>query len=483
LKALLVSEFKNRKKADALVLPFFKTNKGIAPAFKETVFEREIYDFKAKEGEVFFLYPLEGEEKRILLLGLGDEKSCSLEKIRNSYWRCVKPLREKECKSVNFLLPKAKLPQLDILECAAEGLFLANYSFDQFKKEKSSLLEEVTFLNVKKGEERLKKIATIAHIVHLVRDLVNQNADTSIPSYLASFAKEMEKKSPKTKVQIHDKKWIEKEGLGFLLAVSRAALPEPRFIIVKYVGNPQSKDHTVLVGKGITYDTGGLNLKPGTSMDAMKADMAGAAAVLGAIFGASQLKLKVNVTAVVPAAENAIGPASYKPGDVYKGFEGKTVEITSTDAEGRLVLADALAWVKKHLKPTRMIDLATLTGSIIIALGNDMAGLFSSDDKLAHSLIQAAEKTGEKAWRMPLISSYVKMLKSEIADLKNSGGRPGGSITGALFIQQFVGDIPWAHFDIAGPAYLEEKSDFHPSPATGYGVRLLIEFLIDLLRN
>ncbi len=241
--------------------------------------------------------------------------------------------------------------------------------------------------------------------------------------------------------------------MGLFLAVARGAAVEPAFIILQYRGYPASKDHTVLVGKGVTFDTGGLNLKATGSMETMRCDMAGAAAVLSTIGVIASLKLKINVTAVVAAAENAIGSRSYKPGDVYKSYSGVTVEIGNTDAEGRLTLADALAYSLDQLKPTRMIDLATLTGSVVVALGEELSGLFCNDDDLAQQLLEASKKTAEGMWRMPLFAPYKEQIKSDIADIKNTGGRPAGSITAALFLQKFVADVPWAHLDIAGPAW------------------------------
>ncbi|MGE5196112.1 MAG: leucyl aminopeptidase family protein, partial [Anaerolineae bacterium] len=276
------------------------------------------------------------------------------------------------------------------------------------------------------------------------------------------------------------KKELEQEKMGLILAVNRGSNREPVLIILEYLGDEKSKERTAVIGKGITYDTGGLNIKPTGSMETMKSDMAGAAAVLGLIKAAIATGLKANIIGVIASTENAVGPLSYKPGDVYTSFSGKTVEISNTDAEGRLVLADAISYTQERLKPTRLIDLATLTGGILIALGEEAAGLFSNDDHLASELLAAGENTYERLWRFPLFNEYKEAVKSSIADLKNSGGRKASSITAAMFLQCFVKNIPWAHLDIAGTAYLTDARLYHPTPATGYGVRLLIDFFESL---
>jgi leucyl aminopeptidase len=287
------------------------------------------------------------------------------------------------------------------------------------------------------------------------------------------------KKYSQVKTTILDKKRLEKEKMGLILAVGRAATREPALIILEYAGNPHSREKVAIIGKGITFDTGGLNIKvAGTGLETMKCDMAGAAVALGIIQAAADLKLKVNLISVLAVAENAIGPASYKPGDVYRSHSGKTVEISNTDAEGRLVLADAISYLQENYEPSQMIDFATLTGGIIIALGEEATGLFSNDDELAKQLEQAGERTHERLWRLPLYTEYKDYLKSSIADMKNSGPRKASSGSGATFIQQFVKKtIPWAHLDIAGTAYLSELKPYHPTAATGVGIRLLVDFL------
>lgn len=477
--------FAKRKKAEALVLPFVEGKKGaqLVSDLKSKEFLKlpslKNKDFSGKQGEVSLVYS-EGLEKRILLLGLGKENKISDETLRLAYAALVKKCRALKLKTVNLLFPK-KLKSKTACKAIVEGLFLTNYAFSHMKKESLKkvlpLIEKAFIIDAPKGAQKLiNKIEIIADGIYLVRDLVMNHADEITPRKLAQVAKSFEKISKKVKVEVFDRKRIEKEKMGLLLAVSRSSFREPTFTVIHYNGNPKGKK-IALIGKGLTYDTGGLSLKPSTSMDTMKCDMAGGASVLGTMYTAALLNLKVNLVGVIPATENAIGSESYKPGDVYTSYCGKTVEVENTDAEGRLILADALGYTVKKLKPAYMINLATLTGAITIALGEEIAGLFSNSEKLVNKLKKASHVTGEKLWNMPLYDEYLKSLESDIADLKNVGGRQGGSITAALFLQEFVRGCPWAHLDIGGTAYYSKAKGYDPVLATGYGVRLLIEFL------
>jgi len=417
-------------------------------------------DFKGKNGETLLLY----EEERVLLLGLG--KKATEESVRRAYAAAVRAARAKKFKSVNFVSP-GKFEKGFV-----EGVLLTNYAFTEYKKDE--VIEHISFIGLK-DQKLLQKLETIRDGIFWVRNLVNRNSDDKAPAQIAKLVQELGK--GKLKAKILDKHKLHEEGMGLILAVNRASSHDPYLVQLSYHGNPKSKDHVVLVGKGVTYDTGGLSLKPTDGMLTMKCDMAGAATVLGAVKTAAELGLKVNVTALAPLTENCIDGKSYKPGDVYKAYNGKTVEITNTDAEGRLILADALSYAAKHLKPTCMIDLATLTGAIVIAIGEEMSGLFTKDEKLAKQLLKASDETDELLWRMPINEDYKEAMKSEIADLVNSGGRDAGAIKATLFLQEFTGDTPWAHIDIAGPAYLTKPKHYNTTHATGYGIRLLMEFL------
>lgn len=487
-----VATFDKRSKSDLLVIPLL-TNKGKIewpdelPSYTE--YEQPILakDFKGKEGEVALLYPEGRLEPRVLLIGLGETDLLTQEKLRRAYSIVMKSAWRFKVTSLSLLVPEITgISPDNVMRGISEGLLLSNYSFDQLKseegkKDKPMPVEKVQFItHFKRALEDANKALVICEGVYMARDLTNDNADSVTPNFLAKVARGLEKGNSQIKTKILEKKQIEKEGMGLLLAVSQGAPHDPQMIIVEYKGNPKSKDKTVLIGKGVTFDTGGLNIKATGSMEMMKCDMSGAAVVLAAIKVASELKLKQNVTAVVPACENAIGPNSYKPGDVYKSLTGKTVEIGNTDAEGRLILADAMAYAVKYLNPTRIVDIATLTGAIEIALGNETTGLFSNDDVLAEALIRAGSTTFERVWRMPLYEEYKEQLRSEFADIRNHGGRPGGSITASIFLQEFIGKKPWAHLDIAGTAYLNESRRYHPRFGTGVGVRLLTEFLENL---
>lgn len=482
-------KLENRTPAELLVLPFWQDIKQAENATDVKKYNTQIKaplemgDFKGKEGELLFLYGSGRSDKRIVLLGLGDKEKANIEKLRRAYACLVKACHQKKIEEMIVMLPIVKtMKEEEIVIGLSEGLLLSNYHFDQLKSatkaEKSTLLKKVGLIGVSKaGLDAAQQSSSIAKGVYFARDLVNGNADDVSPQYIAKCAKDLKKKFPKLKATILNKKQIEKEKMGLLLAVNRGSKQEPALIVVSYQGNSKSKEHTVLIGKGITYDTGGLNLKPMASMETMKADMAGAAAVLGTIYVVAALKLQVNVTVVIPATENSIGADSYKLGDVYKSCQGLTVEINNTDAEGRLVLADAITYALKKLHPTRIIDIATLTGSIDIALGPEAAGLFSNNDALADSLICSGSNTFERLWRMPIFEEYRDTLKSHVADMRNAGTRSGGATIAALFLQEFVGKTPWAHLDIASTAFLSDNRRYHPKGGTGFGVRLLVDLL------
>ncbi len=269
--------------------------------------------------------------------------------------------------------------------------------------------------------------------------------------------------------------------MGLFLAVAESSRCEPQLITLEYLGKPSSKDLTLVVGKGVTYDTGGLNLKPTGSMEDMRGDMAGSASALGLIKAAAGMKLKCNITVVIAATENSIDADSYKPGDTYEAMSGKSVEIVNTDAEGRLTLADALTFGQRKFKPNRILDMATLTGAIVIALGSERSGLFSNNATFAKACFKAGERCGEKVWQMPMDKEYMKLLKSNVADMKNCGKRSASSTTAALFLQEFIeDDTPWIHLDIAGTGHLEEGDDYYLTMGSGVGVRLILELLENL---
>lgn len=470
MKLESASSFAQVGPSDVLILPFWQKEKKAVSACPKTGygealdFALESGDFKGKEGETHLVYQ---GKVRLLLLGLGKKECVTAEILRKSYGVALKESRQKKWTRLGVALPEVKFGGAAPV---TEGLLLANYTFDH-KEEKPVFVKTICLIGIDaKGFAAAEKASLVIEGVNFARDLVNGNADDVTPQMLAKTAKGLEKESKAIKTTVLEKKALEKLKMGLLLAVNRASQRAPVLIVVEYKGAPSSRDVTALVGKGITYDTGGLILKPKDGMLTMKTDMAGAAAVLGTIKAAASLKLKVNLIGVIPSTENAIGSNSYKPGDVYTSYSGKTVEIADTDAEGRLVLADAISYVQKHYKPSRAIDLATLTGGVVVALGEEAIGLFCNREDLSKELIAAGYRTHERLWQLPLFPEYRDGLKSTIADIKNAADRKASPITGAKFIQDFVHeDLPWAHLDIAGTAYKTE--------ATGVGVRLLIDYL------
>lgn len=504
MQIFAVSNFEKRAHAECLIIPFWK-KKGTNHPLPETACSAEYdlsrlqpqillpiraKDFSGKDGETLFLYGSEPEEARVLLLGLGEKEGVTVEKLRRAYSAATKALHARKIASVTLLFPEIDLLSIDLTaKAVGEGIFLTNYFFDALKhdtlKDEPRVYVEKLQCITPESKKVLKVLLDeekIIKSVYLARDLVNANADDVTPQYLVEVAKELSKEYPTVAATIHSKEWIEEQEMGLFLAVSRGSARAPEFIVLKYEGNPTSSDHTVIVGKGITFDTGGLLIKPRGGMEIQRSDMAGAAIALSTIKAVAELGLPVNVTAVIASCENAVGPLSYKPGDVYKGYSGKTIEITDTDAEGRLILADALNYSVHALKPSRVIDFATLTGAMVVALGSEVAGLMSNSDLLAEALLHSSEKTHERVWRFPLYEEYRDYLKSDIADMKNSGGREGGAIIAGMFLQEFVGNTPWAHFDIAGVAFLKEAKRYNPKLATGFGVRLMVDFLQGLAK-
>lgn len=488
MKFQVVSTPTKRGKADLVIVPFFKGKKGAEaaasiPDLKEAILPIvKAGDFTGKEGVTLLAYLSGKKEKRLLFLGLGDEKTVTLETLRRSFAAAIKRCQGKKWEQVNAILPKSKKWTVDeVTRAVAEGTALCAYAFEEWKSKETQKLFHIKTLSLV-GSQNLKvcqKVSAILSGVNFARDLINRNALDVTPQLLAAEARKLAKQYAPVKTSILDKKGMEKEKLGLLLAVASGSRVDPALIMVEYRGNPKSDDLTMIAGKGITFDTGGLNLKPINFIEDQRGDMSGGAAALGIVKAAAACKLKTNLVAVVPSTENAIDSRSYKPGDVYRSYLGKTVEITNTDAEGRLVLADAISYGQKRFNPTRIIDLATLTGAAIIALGSVRAALYSNHETLAKLCEQAGEETGELVWRMPLDADYKALMKSDLADIRNSGRkRAAGSITAAIFLQEFIKKkTPWIHLDIAGTAFLDSPEHYHLTLATGAGVRLITALL------
>ncbi len=475
-------------KVETLVLPFIEGEKELITEerLKEAVKPAlALKDAKGKKGEVTLFYPAkEDVPKRIFLVGLGKKEEVAMEPVRQAYAAIAKKLVSMKIDTASVVVPEIeRLRPADISGAVAEGIFLSDYSFNKYvspekEEDKYQPLKSITFVgNLSKGvKETVREKLIIADAVKYARDLQNDTADLVCPEYLAQQAKAIAKEHG-LKCTVFNKKEIEKLGMGLLLAVNRGSSLEPRFIVLEYKGNPRSKDKTAILGKGLTFDSGGYNLKPTKFIETMREDMSGAAVTLGVIKGAARLKLKKNLVGVIPATENMIGSRAYKPGDIYKSMSGRTVEIGSTDAEGRLIMADALTYTVRTIKPDRIVDFATLTGAILITFGDLVSGVMTNEERLYEKLYEAGEATYERVWRLPIYDEYRELLKSDIADIKNLGGRPAGSITAAAFLEKFVEKTPWLHLDIAGVSWLKKERHYIPKNGTGTGVRLMVEFL------
>ncbi len=447
--------------------------------------------FKAELGEAF---PLHMQGQRIYLLGLGSEPSFA--EILKAFRSFSHKNRQKLAASIGVSFLHQNLPTgfPAWIEAITNGLLLGTYQIGRFKTEKDAahpLAEpkaKLTFYVDEVHEDSCRQAAqrglAIAQTQLKVYDLVNAPSNKKLPVDLANFALESGKKYGFA-VDVFDKKRIEETGLHALLAVNRGSEFPATFIVMEH--KPSSKKplkKVGLVGKGVTFDTGGLSLKPSTNMHFMKSDMGGAAAVLGTMEMAAKLKLPVHLIGIVPATDNSIGSTAIKPSDVIDSYSGKTIEIIDTDAEGRLILADGLAYMCKHFAPDVLIDLATLTGSAVRTFGYHVAALFSNSDQLAGQLTQSGETSGERVWRLPIWDIYKEDLKSDVADVRNFSGKPlAGAIMAAKFLETFTASHPnWAHLDIAGVAFSDSEFSTQKS-ATAYGVRLLTEFLRLIAEN
>jgi len=434
-------------------------------------------DFDAKVGSLSTRYD---GGNTVIYAGLG--KKYDLQIFRNAAADAVRAVNKIKRKSVQIVLPQKTE------ECAAaaiEGATVGNYHYDRYLSEKKSRLESLSLDIFEENEfkeikNKLCDVKTVCECADFARDLINDNAAVVTPDYLAKEAKKIADSNPNMKIEILDEKDIQKKGLGLLWAVGKGSATPPRLAIIKYTGDKKSDKYCAIVGKGLTFDSGGLNLKPSGSMETMRHDMSGAAAVLGVAKAAAALNPKINFLAVVPSAQSAIGKDAFFVGDVYKNYSGKTVEVLNTDAEGRLILSDAFSYIIKNYAVKEIVDVATLTGAIVIALGDTVAGMFSNNDDLAKRVFEAGEKTGENVWRMPIRQEHREAIKSDIADIINTSTmkRAASSTTAATFLEFFVEDLPWCHLDIAGTAWNENAAKgMSPKYATGACVRLLWEYL------
>ncbi|MCM1982788.1 leucyl aminopeptidase [Lyngbya confervoides] len=440
--------------------------------------------FKGKSGEQVAarLAPAQGI-RHLVLLGLGKAEKLSLEDLRKASAAGARYGKKHRCTALGFQLPAWKGEAVQSVQAIAEGAELALHQDQRFKSEPNgdkpeAELERLDILGLGQQVAAIERAKQVCQGVILARELVNAPANVVTPVALAQTARAIAEEMGMS-LTVLDRAACEDLKMGAYLGVAQASDMPPQFIHLTYSppGTPRRK--LAIIGKGLTFDSGGLNLKPtGSGIETMKMDMAGSAATLGAAQVIGFLQPEVEVHFIVAATENMISGKALHPGDILTASNGKTIEINNTDAEGRLTLADALVYAEK-LGVDAIVDLATLTGACIIALGNDIAGLWSPKDDLAAELQLAGDQAGEKFWRMPLEESYFEGMKSAIADMKNTGPRGGGSITAALFLQQFVKETPWAHLDVAGPVWAEKESGYQNVGGTGFAVRTLVNWVLN----
>jgi leucyl aminopeptidase len=421
--------------------------------------------------------------ERLLLVGLGKRKGFDEGRLRSAAGSAVQALQGARVASFSSALHLAGGLEGG-LEAVCEGSLLGSYTFEHYKtkdRDKRFSFGGMTLLlpkgvPVKEARTRSERTQALCRAVSLARDLVSQPGNVATPAYLADAARLLASRHAMT-CRVIEQEELEQLGMNALVAVGKGSAVAPRLIVLEYRGAGNSGRTVALVGKGITFDSGGISIKPGAGMEEMKTDMSGAAAVLGTLDAAAALKLPVNLVGIIPTAENMPDGKAYKPGDVLTSLSGQTIEITNTDAEGRLILCDALHFARTKFKPAAMIDLATLTGACVVALGHEASGMMGTDRRLLDDLKRAGERCGERVWELPLWDEYGEAMKSDIADLKNAGSRDGGSITAGWFLKQFVGSTRWVHLDIAGTAWSDKVRPCAPKGASGVGVRLLIEYL------
>jgi len=442
-----------------------------------------------KYGKVTILHPFGAiSAKRIMLLGMGKKNELTIDKVRSLSAIIMRSAQKHHAQSVAVLLSSFIREDLDIsmvAQAIVEGALLGTYQFNYYKTVKPlpATMEELILLTNESDDlSNVKSAVELGHIlgdsVNFSRDLANHPATYMTPTQLAIHAKEIGLTS-NLETTILEREDMEKENMHALLAVAQGSCQAPQMIVLKYTGNPDNTQSIAFVGKGVTFDSGGISIKPSLNMGEMKGDMAGGATVLATMLAIGKIKPKVNILGIIPCVENMPSGHAFKPGDVISSMSGKTIEIITTDAEGRLILADAITYANK-LGATHIIDIATLTGACVIALGNITSGLITNNSSFCKELLNASLQTGEKMWELPNFTEYKEQLKSDIADLKNAGGREAGTITAGLFIAEFTNNLPWVHVDIAGTATNSKNVGYNVKGATGVGVRTLVQLAQNL---
>ena len=474
----------NKISSELLVIGRFKdTNVEKCLSFvskddRDRILDTVSLDMSNGESGDYLLVAGDSKIKRIIFFNLGDKKKLTNDNLRAFGSKVYSLVNSKKIKSIHIDANSFSLKSDDKLQSFSEGLILGSYKFEDYKsnKNKNNHLSKITLCgNIDK--KIVSKAKVLADSVCFARDLGNHPANILTPTYFANESKRISK-AKNMKCTIYDVSKFEKMGLGSFYGVARGAKEPAKMIIVEYKGGSKSQKPIALIGKGLTFDTGGISLKPGARMDEMKFDMCGGATVMGLMNAVSILQPKLNILFAIGATENMPGSDAQRPGDIVTAYNGKTIEVLNTDAEGRLVLADVLSYVNKNFKPQFMIDFATLTGAVLVALGNRASGLMGNDEKLINKIKNSAEMTGEKVWELPLWPEYSKDIKGKYADIQNLGKAGAGTITAGAFLKEFVGDTPWCHLDIAGTAWGPKEPSYQPKVgATGVAVRMIYNLL------
>jgi leucyl aminopeptidase len=454
----------------------------ITPDFDPIIREiTESNEFRAKDGTISIVHNNVGSGiKRALLLGMGDKKNLDPEKTRNLTGKVVN--KAKELGISEFVLIPFKNMDKEHLSAMVEGIKLSDYSFNNYKRDEDrNDLNQVRILirnDMKNSQKIIQHSVVVSDAVIFTRDISNLPPNDCSPKDLATLSKKLSE-NQKVKVRVIEKEEMKSYGFEGILAVGEGSASSPKLIVLEYSGSTKNRP-IVIVGKAVTFDTGGISIKPSEKMEEMKFDKCGGCNVLGIMKAVSDLGLDTNVIGIIPAVENMPSGTSYRPGDIIKMYNRKTVEVLNTDAEGRIILGDALSFAVKTFAPKTIIDMATLTGAAIIALGTNVAALVGNDDDLVTKILEYSNQTGEKIWQLPLFEEYKEQLKSSNADMKNIGGRSAGAITAAAFLSNFVEDTPWVHLDIAGTAWTQEgtkEKSYNPKGATGFGIRTIVKYI------
>ena len=451
-------------------------------------------EIKGKKGENTLIHTF-GRigPARVVVTGLGKQDSFTQDTVREVMAGSCRYLRKRGTSPIATIAHGAGIAGLDARaagQAVAEGCILGLYRFRNYltqNEDSTSDIDDIRIVELDSAkladlEAGVDRGRLMAESAILARDMVNEPANVLTPTRMAEIAGEVAEEEG-LQIEVLDRPDMEEMGMGAFLGVARGSDQPPKLIVLKYVGDPDNPGNNLgLVGKGITFDTGGISLKPAGGMEDMKGDMAGGASVIGAMKAIGRIRPRINVTALIAATENMPGGSAQRPGDVVRSMSGKTIEVINTDAEGRLVLADALCYARQ-IGLNRLVDVATLTGAMVVALGNACSGVMTNDQALTDSLIKAGESTGERVWQLPMYSDYKELIKSSVADVKNSGGRSAGSISAAQFLAEFAGDTPWAHLDIAGTYFSDKDKGYLAKGGTGVPTRTLINLATDLAQG